>query len=93
MVSCEKYLEDFILFDINMCSKLMEQILSTTYKIRNELHRLQVSLLVQKIRTMDQNEKKSDQKNVNHRLDQGPEHKPGPQIWTWTTRSGDKIRP
>ena len=49
MVSCEKCLEDFILFDINMCSKLMEQILSTTYKIRNELHRLKVSLLIQKI--------------------------------------------
>ena len=42
-------MEDFILFDINMCSKLMEQILSTTYKIRNELHRLKVSLLIQKI--------------------------------------------
>ena len=57
MVSCEKYLKDFILFDINMCSKLMEQILSTTYKIRNELYRLKVSLLIQKIRTTDQNEK------------------------------------
>ena len=48
MVSCEKYLKDFILFDINMCSNLMEQILSTTYKIRNELHRLKVSFLSQK---------------------------------------------
>ena len=74
MVSCEKYLKDFILFDINMCSNLMEQILSTTYKIRNELHRLKVSFLSRKIWTMDQNEKNWI-KNVDHSPNHGPERK------------------
>ena len=91
MVSCE-CLEDFILFDINMCSKLMEQILSTTYKIRNELHRLKVSFLSRKIWIMDQNEKNWI-KNVDHIPVQGPEHRPGPQnlsLKTRTTKPGSQ---